>query len=265
MKAYYNPVGNNDREEMLESIYWLNAALEAGLEVEIGNPKSNEPHIILPASGWRKFSDFSKPSREEFSAVVNGMIDTATFKRHANREMIPVDMDIEAIISAAQSLGVERVFIKDQSHQKRSFRFICRPNQSEIRGNIGWFSVQYDGDKRCVLVSEAVTMLSECRFIVIDHKVVCGSRQITSYTPIENLDAQKFYNVPEAMQESASTIAREFGLERPEATHYTLDLCLINDRPSIVEINPPINYGLFACHPKLIIAAMLPLINGGRV
>jgi hypothetical protein len=133
----------------------------------------------------------------------------------------------------------------------------------------GWSVVHLEGAKEGYIVQELVEMNYEYRMVVIDGKPVTGAGCIEAFTPLDNDDLidfdprmEKIRNISPITTENTVLaeyliFAEIFCEENNSMKDYVLDLCISNGAVEIVEINPIVNFGLYANNPKLFVEAIL--------
>ncbi len=257
---YYLPRNDNDLEHTLESHYWIAAAYELGLDVRVHKHINEyEPAIFIgngKSNFFFKYAIYPDENSIHLSQVE--LPKTEAYRKWLNRNFAIVQMnDFRNVVNAAKQFK-GKVFIKDQSHSKESFRFHCDANdECKIIEEIGWHLIHYQGDD--CLIYDYVEMKNETRFIVINQKIVSGSMIEAKITPLNNKDCVKYYQCDDRLIDAAEQICKDFANELPELTEYVLDLCFIDDKPSIVEVNSTRNYGLYGNHPINILPEIMKI------
>jgi hypothetical protein len=267
-KIYFIPRYNDDLEEMLESYYWLCEAWRLGLQIKVNkNYNYDEKAIYLGSNaniraqilGGLKNAIY--PHMQSVSLSQRELPRTQIYRKWLNRnyDFVTYDKGITGVIKAAFNFNGD-VFIKNQSAGKdEGFKFFCHcKDENAIWNGIGYSLERHSDD---ILIYDFVKMELETRFIVIDQKVVSGSVNKPELTPLNNPEGDKYFQCDNELIKSANNIALDFADALPQMRDYVLDLCFIDSKPSIVEVNPAMSFGLFGNHPKNILPEILGLAN----
>lgn len=187
-----------------------------------------------------------------------------------------------SVIRSMHAAGVRRFFIKlnlPKRYNPEFFTFDHDVTDAEIEREIfarfNWalydISLRPDG----LQIQAAIDMHHEYRVVVVDGKAVSGTGCIESHTPNERVDGIDNFDPFIEFDRNSRRIKRdeytvgkyqEFVdrfLSDMRATpgmplHYTLDLATNNDgEPIVIEMNPLLNYGLYANNYEAILDAMI--------
>jgi hypothetical protein len=256
---YYLPRNDNDLEHMLESHYWIAAAYELGLDVRVHKHINEYEPAIFIGNGFKRNDFFKRAIYPDAKSINLSQVDlprTISYRKWLNRNyaIVGYEQGVVGVIKAASKFS-DKVFIKNQAQSKESFRFDCDAQDKEaIWEGIGYFLEYQSND---VLIYDYVEIKDETRFIVINQKVVSGSMIEAKIKPLNNKDCVKYYQCDDRLIDAAEQICKDFTNELPELTEYVLDLCFIDDKPSIVEVNSTRNYGLYGNHPINILPEIM--------
>lgn len=169
-------------------------------------------------------------------------------------------MSIPEIIRAVKTLNRPKIFIKCIYPKKFTFK-ITPENLEESMNTLYTFAMYYEDDKVC-LVQDLIPMEHEIRFMVFNGKILSCSAQVDEYTPLVNIYKDRWFlkthkqrGIPQRNNEHISKedffkivgrcarIVLELALEN--ILDYSLDMCISDGQPTLVEINPLCNSGLF--------------------
>ena len=183
----------------------------------------------------------------------------------------------EAVLEAHQQ-GLRRVFLKVNKAKYLTCPLdlpdtLTREKaQALVAHVLGYASTHLEGYADAVLVQEWVPMRREYRFLVCDSVPVTGAGIVPEYTPLDADPATAFSPIVRKVahqvaqerltdQELAGYVdlASRYALEvRAEngLRDFVLDVCTIEGRPAVVEVNPCQNMGLYASRTDLWIQAV---------
>ncbi len=183
----------------------------------------------------------------------------------------------EAVLEAHQR-GLRRVFLK-----VNKAKYLTCPldlpdtlskekAQALVSNLLGYASTHLEGYADAVLVQEWAPMRREYRFLICDSVPVTGAGIVPEFTPLDADPATAFSPIVRKVthqsaqerltdQEMAGylDLASRFALEaRAEngMRDFVLDVCTIEGRPAVVEVNPCQNMGLYASRTDLWIRAV---------
>lgn len=183
------------------------------------------------------------------------------------------------------SEGVRKMYLKVTipKYMGMSLTFPPGADDRTIRGILAealdYTPVHLEGYGDAVLLQEHVEMRKEYRCVVVDGQVVSGAGRVPQFTPFDRLadgawdarvvDVAGSSDVIELSTEELAAyqylagqaterFAKEHGL-----VHYVLDLAMVGDDPVIVELNPTMNFGLYANDPERIVKAISEWVGGG--
>ena len=183
----------------------------------------------------------------------------------------------EAVLEAHQR-GLRRVFLK-----VNKAKYLTCPldlpdtlskekAQALVSNLLGYASTHLEGYADAVLVQEWVPMRREYRFLICDSVPVTGAGIVPEFTPLDADPTTAFSPivrkvVGESTQERLTDqemagyldLASRYALEvRAEnwMRDFVLDVCTIEGRHAVVEVNPCQNMGLYASRADLWIQAV---------
>ncbi len=221
----------------------------------------------------------------------------ATFQRHAGRRLelvsLPDDGDLADIYDPASlaaavkrlaDAGIRSAFLKVNmpKYLVEPFEIPEYPTDHQCSGVVidilEYSLMQLEGRKDILSIQEAVPMRDEYRIVIIDGKPVAGAGCIVAHTPCENESERDFPFDPkvEGVRDSgqvvsdpdliaeyhrfAVAIAKEILEETGDDLWRGFVLDVARDasgKPLIVEINPLVNYGLYAMDTRAVLEAIL--------
>jgi hypothetical protein len=167
----------------------------------------------------------------------------------------------------ASKRGVTRIPLKGQTDKSISKSLVDR---------FDWTLIETAGRKDAYLVQDFVAMTHEYRVFVVDGVPVAGAGCVEEHTPMDN-DGSAFdvktrrYRTTEVGQPRDSVLARPDIVEayrralplfvgdliaaRPEMRTFVVDLCMVNGKPAIVELNGMRNSGEYALDYAAVLEA----------
>ncbi len=126
------------------------------------------------------------------------------------------------------------------------------------RDQVSWeaidYGLYYDARDLLVVVSEPRTITAEWRFVVVDRRVVAGSE----YTALGRAAVRRVEAGP--AWDFAQVVAS--ALEPPEDV-YVLDVCEVDGRYYLLELNPFSGADLYACDPAAVMRAVSEVARRG--
>lgn len=144
--------------------------------------------------------------------------------------------------------------------------------EQQVQEWSGWEFVHAEDDPNALLIQQRVDMRYEYRMFMIDNQPVCGAGCIELNTPLDNMGTcfdpqmQKRRNgqskadveVNRELVERYRQFAVKAGRQYKYCGYgaYVLDLCLIDNEVSIVELNGMMNAGLYALNMSALTRAM---------
>ena len=169
-------------------------------------------------------------------------------------------IDIPTAIKRIRLDNDIQVFIKSTIPKLFAYK-VTSENRQEVLETLYNFCMYYESDP-VILWQDLVDMQHEIRFMVFNGKVLSCSAQVDEYTPMNNLEQRRWFlpthkhrGHPEEIEHGISAeyffgMLGKVALIVDRLTHndildYSLDMCLIDGKPSLVEINPLCNSGLF--------------------
>lgn len=185
--------------------------------------------------------------------------------------------DIKHAFASLIRDGVSSFFIKFMNQAKRLPNLkISGTNLDELEQQVqewgGWAFVHADDDPNALLIQENVDVQYEYRMFMVGDQPVCGAGNIGMKTPIDNMHTRFDPQVQEHRDDGTVDNVvvkpelveryREFAVRAGRMlSHcgyaaYVLDLCLIDDEVSIVELNGMMNAGLFALNMNDLTTAL---------
>lgn len=254
----------------------------------------NAPFIMIGSQGVRDplhlHPGFSWPRPSEVRAADRAYL-LPSFETFAGRTAIPATFAPDCpedgpdlaeaclvAIQAAKANGRKpQAFVKIVAQQKHSVPVIIEGNtlaevNAAILRELDYNAIEFEGRKHAFLVQERIEMRREYRCILVGGKVVAGAGCIEANTPLDNIatfDPIVEWKRGNGGFSSQSGIAREYGeraqeiadrfrAENPDFRSGTIDLCLDeNDKICLIEVNPALNFGLYALQYDLVLKAIL--------
>lgn len=206
-----------------------------------------------------------------------------TFQKHCGRSILPMPMDRAMINAGTRALCQSRqpkVFMKTvMKRMARSFEIAPASQTSPWQqmcdqfDGLDFFAVEFEGNRNTIfLLQEYVPMRYEYRIVIMDGEPVTGAGCIEHHTPLDNVEpfdpqmtAVRNHSPTTSQPELrnrylgfAETFAELFAKEHGERFDYGLDLCIDDQsRVCIVELNPAMNLGRYACDLQLLVAMMI--------
>lgn len=203
-----------------------------------------------------------------------------TFRAHAGRRIVAAGAEEigKCVKQLCDDLGHGRIFIKsiEKGFAIKLNLDLERPLWAQIvdqEPDLEWLPVQYEGvTKPLVLIQEQISCQFEYRMMIVQGQPVTGAGCIESMTPLDNEDL--FDPKVEEVRNSGIVVRRpglinryldfakhyaaEHAAEHGALLDYSLDLCLdAQDDIVVIEINPPLNLGLYASNAQAKVAAMI--------
>ena len=282
-----------DFEDWSENVVILHEANARGIPVRI---LPSAPHLWVSTSGWQTpisvsgapvgamFGGWSAadymdglPVPISLAGQDSAAVDAASnyaaspvFLRHAGRRMIFVDATNEDLERALAEILGDRpetvVFLKSVRKQFSGTAHIVagtslRQQVFEQMDGLDLEIVHYEGDRRLLLVQDAVHCGYEYRFFVVDGRIVTGAGCVVQHTPLDNTevfdpqmktvrDSSEVGTYPAVRDQHlafARTFVEEFSAEHGRRLDYCLDVALDDQgRTFVIELNPPLNCGRYA-------------------
>lgn len=185
--------------------------------------------------------------------------------------------DVKHTFSSLIGEGVSSFFVKFAHRAKRLPNLkLSGTSVDELDRQIqdwgGWEFVHAEDDPNALLIQENVDVRYEYRMFMVGDQPVCGAGNIGLKTPIDNMHTRFDPQVQEHRDDGTTDNVvvkpelveryREFAVRAGRMfahcgyAAYVLDLCLINDEVSIVELNGMMNAGLFALNMNDLTSAL---------
>jgi len=173
------------------------------------------------------------------------------------------------VIMALHKEGVRRFAVKLMAQAKHSpIVYFDLPDDatremasSALSAELGFTLVEFEGVRGALLIQERVEMLSEYRIAVVNGVPCAGAGCIEKHTPINSEPGGCFDDKVEGrrgdgrIRKDPGLVSRFYNracevaltLRNDGVTHCTIDMAVTpDDRIVLVEINPMMNFGLYA-------------------
>ena len=196
--------------------------------------------------------------------------ESPVFQRHAGRQTFYADASQESIEQVLTEILGDRdeaeIFAKTVRKEYSGnavirrgeplFRQLC-----EYFDGLEWEIVQFEGNKKLLLIQDRISCRYEYRFFVVGGKLVTGAGCVEHFTPLDSTEVfdpqmEAVRNQSEVTFEPkirdqhlafAQQFVEEFASEHGRNLDYCLDVCLDADgRSVVIELNPPLNCGRYA-------------------
>lgn len=211
------------------------------------------------------------------AGIVNESGDYDRWLGHPN----PTNKSLVQTLLEFREEGIKRVFLKCRIQKYLTTTVDLEDvatlyeAQDKAREAVGYALVHLEGFGDAFSVQEYVTMEAEYRVVVIGGEIISGAGVIPSFTPLDRttediFDAkvQRRFTSPdittltdaelEDYWRFASRVAWELANHPTNPLHtYILDICQIDHVPAIVEINPFVNFGVYANDTDKIMRGIL--------
>jgi len=293
-----------DFEDWCENVVLLHEANARGIPVRILPPA---PQIWVSTSGWQTpisvpgapvgamFGGWSTAdymsglpvpislAGQDTTAVdaASNYAESPVFLRHAGRRMIFVDATNEDLERAlAEILGDRSETVVFLKSVRKEFSGIARITAGttlheqvfDQMDGLDLEIVHYEGDRRLLLVQDAVECGYEYRFFVVDGQLVTGAGCVEHHTPLDNVEAfdakmepvrnrsevGAFPDMRDQHLAFAHAFVEEFAAEHGRHLDYCLDVAVdASGRTFVIELNPPLNCGRYASDVGLWIDAIV--------
>lgn len=265
MGIVFNKRLTNDYEETIEETvkeFYINKHLKDFLTTDI-----NDAWIDLSVqSSWA-----SQPKNLVYprnNKRVTYYYELDCLKNFFNRDF--QIMSIPDMIRLIRTTGNPNYFVKCIYPKK--FHFLITPyTLEESMDYLYSYAMQYESDK-VLMVQDLIPMEHEIRFLVFDGRIISCSAQVDEYTPLVNAFKKRWFTKTARIRGNKNTlntpiskndfykmvgkcarIVLELALEG--ILDYSLDMCISNGQPTLVEINPLSNSGLFGNdYERLVLA-----------
>lgn len=236
---------NRDPEERLEeACLWKSFYDEFGSDIELidTNSSVDDDSILIGRSKSKEF-DLIQTDFGMRTDYWNFDI----FKEYSNREHRVVDWS-EAMNMAKSSCSSKNgIFLKSILKQKH---FTCAiPAGDSIYERVGDMAYSFIDKGDCLLVQELKNMEFERRFFVVDRQIVTHSPVAFHITPLDRIHnseiehshfdtpGSRSFNVDKKLTSRFLDTAKDIAQNMSDS-HATFDLCLIDDKISLIEFNP---------------------------
>ena len=233
------------------------------------------------------------PSRQE-AAAADAYWRNNGFWAHAGRQMslaafddgtgdVPQEACLLRMLAARREAGHEHAIVKVTETKAGVARIALKgaSDQSlrdQLLEQLEWTLVRVAGRPNAFLVQDFVQMEHEYRVFVVDGRPVAGAGCIEEHTPLDSrglpFDLKtRCRRIPPAgelrdkvaeqpaivdrYREAAPRIAADLMAADARLRTFVLDLCMIDGRVAVVEINAARNAGLYALNVERLIQAMV--------
>lgn len=208
-------------------------------------------------------------------------MDTRTFARYSGRHTAICGIgvanqgksDVVEELQKMKDAGKRAAFIKVRQEKYGVFKVnLSGDVRDALFHSMEWAAVHLEERLGQLLLQDYVEMQYEYRIIVLNGFPVCGAGCIEFFTPLNNeevifdckLQARRGDDHPVVKDERivqqywlfALQFCREMGIERPELLNYSLDVCMIDGKPSVIELNAFQNLGLYAMNVKEMVRCL---------
>lgn len=223
------------------------------------------------------------------SASVDQYMHSKTFALHAGRAVIVCGIevaehgwtDVVDEMGKLRRAGADRAFIKVCQNKYGVYEVDLSEDMSSALWDSLGFAAEHLAEKPGqLLLQEYVNMQYEYRIVVLNGKPVCGAGCIEDMTPLNNeqvfdckVTLQRQHLQPgestraecierrpdliAAYQVLAEHFCMELTDEHPDWLNYSLDVCMINGKASVIELNSFQNIGLYAMDVGAMIQALV--------
>jgi hypothetical protein len=290
--------GDSDFEDFYEQAARLEAAIDAvgvaGLWVDVhdGHPRHLGTGATRPYAEVANLPRFgSQPQQHDFvpSLAVERMADSyatlTTFQTMAGRRIILAGVDAggpevtESLLDVAALHPDGRVLVKVNRQKYGIYDFIVKPGSTldevfrSTPEDLDGALMHLEGWPDAFIVQEFMPMEYEYRMFVVDGVPVTGAGCVEEFTPLENsapfdTKVRRSRSAVSAVEDRPDVVARLLTfaveaaatllIEKPELTHYALDVALDSaGNPLIVELNALLNSGLYASDPRIMYRALI--------
>lgn len=201
------------------------------------------------------------------------------FLNHINREFELVDMEYKEFNKKFKEMherGHEKLYLKI-SIQKYLNKIIEADEKGfHVPDNLELALCHLEGMKNGLMVQEYIPMMYEYRIVVVGRNPVAGAGCIEEFTPMQN-NGERFNYLVRKERNSSDEIENrndivnsyiEFAkkyAEKDPYENYILDLCMVKKNNEleieVVEINPFLNYGMYAINYNFVLDATLKEIE----
>lgn len=178
------------------------------------------------------------------------------------------------IMASQSALGVDKVFVKVNKDKyfagniQLTRNMTIKQANSTLMSILEYGMVHLAGYSDIMQVQESVKMEYEYRIVMIDGEPVTGAGCVEEFTPLDNISdfdvrarqtrapRTSITEMPKGLLEKYIELAKEFSNDiynEAGLRNYVLDLCTINGKPSVVELNSCYNFGFYACNVDKIV------------
>jgi hypothetical protein len=194
---------------------------------------------------------------------------------------IPAAENLLEVLKARRDAGQAEVFVKIAA-TKRGFARVPLSGLSDrelnqaLLARFDWTLIEIAGRKDALLVQDCVTMTHEYRVFVVDGQAVAGAGCIEEFSPLHNRgdkfdmrtrEVRMSEDGPSQVAERPDIVSRYVSAApriiddlisgNPDMRTFVVDLCLINDKVAVVEVNPSRNSGLYALNWAAVFEAQM--------
>lgn len=279
---------NSERKEQIHPMAGLCKAeafdakkpfLFGGPELNIGDFLGTKSAVLTP-SGYEVASADKYMHNKGFWAHSNRAMEFAAYDDGEGG--VEPDENMRNVLAKWRDEGKTDVFIKVNGSKRGVARIdtegLTDPQiDNKLMEIFEWTLVEAAGRKDAFLLQEFSVMEHEYRVFVVDGKPVAGAGCIEEFTPLNN-DGNAFdqqtrrHRIAEFCEKSAVTqspdivaryqaaapaMAEAVCQGHPGLRTFVMDLCMINDEVSIVEVNRARNCGLYAMNYGVVFDAIV--------
>lgn len=262
-----------DREDWIElcsRLYWGTRNLGDDAIVRICNRDEVNPRDLIglphfgPVLRTPSIDQIGDPSKADMYAINPNV--RMLMHRKTRLSSVHEDDVIQAFSSLIEE-GVSDFFVKYMHRSKRLPNLKLSGTDidqlfQQVHDWGEWTFIMADDDPNALLIQQYADIRYEYRMFMVGDQPVCGAGNIGMKTPIDNMHTRFDPQVQKHRDDGTTDNVvvkpelveryREFAVRAGRMfahcgyAAYVLDLCLIDDEVSIVELNGMMNAGLFA-------------------